>query len=1051
MWLLEGRFAEESRQELSKLLKCGETYTIGRKIPADIIVDSKFVSRTSCHITVGDVPAYPADLDPERLHTEETLRPKVTIRFEASKSRQSFGVMQKPRNSDRDAQPVEVHVAAGQESVLRDQDSFALTTTISLRLVWRPFAVCFAGRIKEVSIAPLRPSASRLGLFLSPAKARWRNGYTVLSISQVKPTESVINALVQAKPVVTLDFFVELIRRGNLPRHDPASLETNIADLDPAEYQPEFSQAEFSDMTDLPQKILPNPKRTYMLQGTSCVFFVLPSDENEFAIYRNILALAGARVYSHNPDAEHLSTKSDFASLLMPLKNSALSYWRNSGAKARGEAPDDGLVVLCSSTHDNASWKTACTLVCSNLRIAMPSGFHAISNAIFSADVREHFNIIPSSPEAGFDSSPPAAPAPTADDVTTIEELQAASPHIEPGAPQTPEGDTVGLLQSTSPPAVLDQETISAEALNQPRRPLKRRTQKASVKENELAMQVDSAGSHPGHNAALSATGSQGESAAGTRSHSRLTRRTGTDRQVSRRSDVFDALLRSGNDEALLLKHGDGSAVSVMDAKCSASIVPRSRQFRMQLDEQDKAESQAESPTNTASFVQGDVAARKRKQASAAAPVEGSDRAKRARTARTPEPEYPSQSQICLDDDDMQESAMGVAQVIRHERSENNLGLIPGAQPDTEPDFLQALNTQRAKGRRMDEFDTDFNNLRIAKPNQLNDREANKHTSNFSSLTGQTRRQQEQSQAAQRPPDEEFEAFKKLAQEDLRIHVRGNFVQVGFVPLIHRKDPTATQNTISNNGVPNFKKFRPKGRPGQPPVFTQATAPTRAAVSLSLTKTNDYGLGDAYWNAKGSANPLGGDDDRIRVHSDARARTTSGPRSRRGTSVVNLDLSGESDGQTGDFSLVPNRNARQSAMNLDDSEVDELQSSAANNLDLDGLDSLDEIDDADLTKIEQRQRQTSRAGGKQSAATSNPAARSKRAAPASRQSDDEEERYRIAHKRPALSLDLDDSDDDVEDDNNGDFAGFGKSTSKRNHRQVHTTRAAPARTRRTAF
>ncbi len=56
-----------------------------------------------------------------------------------------------------------------------------------------------------------------------------------------------------------------------------------------------------------------------------------------------------------------------------------------------------------------------------------------------------------------------------------------------------------------------------------------------------------------------------------------------------------------------------------------------------------------------------------------------------------------------------------------------------------------------------------------------------------------------------------------MAEEELRIHVRGNFVQVDFVPLVRQKkagDETS-QTPLGTNGsgagVPNFKKFRPKG------------------------------------------------------------------------------------------------------------------------------------------------------------------------------------------------------------------------------------------------
>ncbi len=288
---------------------------LGRKIPADIVIDSKFVSRVSCHITIAseDTVANHAGSisDPVAVHKDPILRPRVTIRFEANKSRKTFGVTQQPNSSrpTSSSEPVEVQVPADQEHELQDGDSFALTTTISLRLVWKPVAVCFAARIKESAIAPLRKPALQLGIHLSPPKSRWRDGYTHLCVAQVKPTESVHCALLHARPIVSIEYFQELFRRAHLPRHDPTSLETSFHELDFTTYSLHSiskNSASFptSKSCSSHRSVAPTCSRT------TCVLFALPTEVSELSIYKSILTVAGAHVFTHNPQAEHLENQS---------------------------------------------------------------------------------------------------------------------------------------------------------------------------------------------------------------------------------------------------------------------------------------------------------------------------------------------------------------------------------------------------------------------------------------------------------------------------------------------------------------------------------------------------------------------------------------------------------------------------------------------------------------------------------------------------------------------------------------------------------------------
>ncbi|GAK62902.1 uncharacterized protein PAN0_002c1104 [Moesziomyces antarcticus] len=997
MWLLQGRFAEDSRQELSKLLKYGQTYTIGRKIPADIVVDSKFVSRNSCHITIASEQSIEARLaavtDPLAFHNDISLRPRVTIRFEANKSRKTFAVTKQsaPTTSTATTDPtdaIEVHVPPDQQHTLEHGDSFALTTTISLRLVWQPFAVCFAARIKDNAIAPLRKPALQLGIHLSPAKSRWKDGYTHLCLAQLNSTESVLCALLQARPLVSIDYFHELFRRAELPRHDPASLETTFDDLSPAAYAPPVDPGELSELIDTPNRLVPDQRRTYMLKATMCVFFALPSDQAEVTIYKNVLAVAGAHVFTHNPVAEKLETKADFAQLLMPYKNSALSYWRNSSAQARSEAPDDGLVVLVSGEHADSAWGQACAVACSNLRIAMPTGFHGLTSAILTADVRAHLNVFPKMPDDGGASMLPPATMPV------------SSPPPPPSTPQIREetrSNDASARKQPSPkrieaPAAAPVERRESLAIDAPisenvpppqsategqRRPLTRRTRKPVSEANEasshttamdppsISAPTESTDAHAAGAEASESLEPQGGLQTARSARSGLTRRTGATRTNSRRSDIFDAILQPGDANASADASANTSG-SVETQAGGTTSVPRSRRYRMDLDEEDRAQTQSLVDAQASSQSQA-VDLGKRKSPPPVVGDETAHTSKRTRTEATAADPAPEATRIVRADTDAAQ------------------GLAEGAQPDTEPHFLAALNTQRAQVSAVDDFDADFNRLTIAKGASG---PLDRHVASRSTKA--------QAQPARKDAavDENYEAFKRMAEEELRMHVRGNFVQVDFVPLVRK--PTARTATATNAG-PNFKKFRRKAEAGTPRQDAQVS---RTQVALTLPESNDYGLGEAYWEQN---------DETSLPHEGAAA-------TRRGRAKVALDPASVEGG--------------------------------AVDLGLDGLD--EESDDgADMTTLLERRH------GRPSQRASQARGR-KRPVAMVDESDDEVVPSRVvpraavkAAKTSAAMVIDDDEDSDEDADDDGNFAGFGRSSSTRRRRDVPAT--ASGRTRRTAF
>lgn len=246
--------------------------------------------------------------------------------------------------------------------------------------------------------------------------------------------------------------------------------------------------------------------------------------------------------------------------------------------------------------------------------------------------------------------------------------------------------------------------------------------------------------------------------------------------------------------------------------------------------------------------------------------------------------------------------------------------------------------------------------------------------------------------------DEDYEAFKAMAEEELRIKVRGNFVQVDFVPLIHRKTEVRREDERAgggNGGKPNFKKFRSKGNSSNEGV-------RRRGVAMVLPESNDYGLGQSYWDQDQGTES---------------ARSVCGGRRASRLAV--------SDEETQPVRRFTAKSRTRVALDQDNPI----------NLNVD----LDSEDEGDMTTLLRRQNNRGR----------------KRPAPAVEESDEDistPATGRGIRKIAATAMVLDDEDSDSDGGDgvggdDGNFAGFGKTTSTR-RRRVDTT---SGRNRRSVF
>ncbi|KAL5522140.1 hypothetical protein ACEPAF_1997 [Sanghuangporus sanghuang] len=141
-----------------------------------------------------------------------------------------------------------------------------------------------------------------------------------------------------------------------------------------------------------------------------------------------------------------------------------------------------------------------------------------------------------------------------------------------------------------------------------------------------------------------------------------------------------------------------------------------------------------------------------------------------------------------------------------HKRTGSRVGAAPG-QHDTDAAFLQALASTKKGKRREDDFDREFNNLRISKPEQESDAQA--------------------------------DDWKVLADFGDDSNIRGNFMVIVEMEVPEKRTESSREASVAPSKGPDFKKFRKK-----------TNARERPPVELVANVENDYGMGPAYW--KGS-------------------------------------------------------------------------------------------------------------------------------------------------------------------------------------------------------
>ncbi|KAL0948092.1 hypothetical protein HGRIS_010713 [Hohenbuehelia grisea] len=154
--------------------------------------------------------------------------------------------------------------------------------------------------------------------------------------------------------------------------------------------------------------------------------------------------------------------------------------------------------------------------------------------------------------------------------------------------------------------------------------------------------------------------------------------------------------------------------------------------------------------------------------------------------------------------------------------TDSKRGAEPG-KPDQDTAFLQAVASMKRGKRKEDDFDREFNQLKISKPDL---------------------------QAEREEPEKEWEVLADFGDDS---GVRGNFMVVVEMDVYTGEGPVRPrqqQQQLRDRGVlrpewqnlPNFKKFKKKG----------VEAVQRRKVDLVVSEAGDYGMGAAYWKGGNS-------------------------------------------------------------------------------------------------------------------------------------------------------------------------------------------------------
>ncbi|KAG2155177.1 uncharacterized protein EDB93DRAFT_89420 [Suillus bovinus] len=316
MWLITGPFDSVEQGDITttktKLLKPGKTYGLGRK-EQPLVVNNKKLSRDACEFRVG-------------LYTPDNMvDPSYVPRLQLFNNKLKSLMVKRQKEDDVTCNP-------SASITLEDGDNITIVAGIMVEVRWRRIA-CFVPPVRGMPSVSSEDCAS-IGI---STLASAHELLTHHIVPKYEVTTPVMTSLLCAAQLVKPEWLQELVRLGSTPAENDALgltiLERSFVLPIESKYRPVFGPALPSGLKSF-KHWEPNEERLNLLRGFR---FVLPAEDGEVdAELRDLVVRGGAEYEGFNLKA-------------------GLTKWRQVIAKGKRKVEElrgsgKGLVVLAKNS-----------------------------------------------------------------------------------------------------------------------------------------------------------------------------------------------------------------------------------------------------------------------------------------------------------------------------------------------------------------------------------------------------------------------------------------------------------------------------------------------------------------------------------------------------------------------------------------------------------------------------------------------------------------------------------------------------------------------------
>ncbi|KAK0447454.1 proline-rich protein [Desarmillaria tabescens] len=771
MWTIVGPFDGETGEvnfAKSKLLKPGSTYGLGRK-GQPLLINSKKISHHHCELIIGESKVDDVS-DPHS-------KPNVQL---VNKKDKMFKV-------ERNGVPFPANSAAVVE--LQDGDILQLVSAVSASVRWLP--VCVYLSLTRGKASTSLESCAVLGIKVVHTP---NPNVTHHITSTLSATASIAASLISACQIVKPEWLSEVLRLGSLPDDDPSSLESHFKMPLASKYRPTFSP-ELLEKDKTADVWNPNEERLHI-----------------FKDYRFMCISEKSREIDN--ELRGLLERGDGAIETFNIQDGG-AKWRK--ALSRGRAKENVKMVAIASQDAMVaavgpeSWRELLEIAREfEVRVLEPQDIvQTVLDVNVSIFTQGSTDIESSLPHVIPNSIPdePSAPPP---------ELESAVPSRKKLIRRA-----VSHQGSQEPASIPD---LNPEETLPPRRKLTRRTGSQQPEDTPVSLMLPPEGALPPRRTLTRRANAGLPIISGLNDNSILINSLTTSAPATPAESTAESSIPLQRSKKLKRRLDTTDTIESQLATIGRIEVPEEPAYKkhkalFDASDPEKAgitfdgtnfsgfQSSAASQTQNQSETLGSRSSRsgalhpvREEEEETQQSVPEGSRGQKRKTfsedvemadveevlAPTPETEAPPAKKRAVDNDNAVHR-LPTTTIQAEDRTrpkppstvqptKSKSGASPG-KPDTDDAFLKAIASTKRGKKNEDEFDREFNKLKISKP------ELNKEN-----------------------PEDEWKVLEQFGDDN---RVRGNFMVV--VPMeVHGKHGGRTRQTETNaewQGKPNFKKF----------------------------------------------------------------------------------------------------------------------------------------------------------------------------------------------------------------------------------------------------